>query len=146
VGQREAVVAIRTGRPPDADLIVTGAWQHQRLNRKEGRVTVVTPDDYLGPRIEGVVQFQDGKSYMVSARPRKDVGFTDGSMIGFRPVGKRGSSCLQVGLLRWLVRNVDEPGGSLEGLGLLSTLTKADAGTLLAWLDAQDGTNGEGGS
>jgi hypothetical protein len=93
----------------------------------------MTPDDYLGPRVHGTVHFEDGWDYEVTARPRKGVGFTDETMIGFKPVGKRGCSAMQAGILRWFVSSPDRSGETYQDM--LLTLTKNDARAVLAWMD-----------
>lgn len=61
----------------------------------------MTPDDVLGPRIQGTLRLEDGREIGVSARPRKDGGFTNQSLISFGTVGERGWAGLRVELLRW---------------------------------------------
>jgi hypothetical protein len=102
----------------------------------------MTPDDYFGARVDGVIHFEDGRDYGVTARPRKRVGFTDETTIGFRPIGKRGCSAMQVGFLRWFARTSDESSKIYQEA--LSTLTKTDAEAVLAWLDSlnHEGENG----
>jgi hypothetical protein len=92
--------------------------------------------------MQGTVRFESGDEYEVTARPRKGIGFTDETVIGFKPVGKRGTSAMRTKLLRWFANSPDESSGVYQGV--LSTLTKNDARAVLAWLDSlnHEGENG----
>jgi hypothetical protein len=94
--------------------------------------------------VHGTVRFESGQEYEVSARPRKGVGFTENSVIAFRPVGGRGGAAIPAGVLRWFVGGSNQTSDAFTDL--LSAITQADAEVILAWLDGLNGTQkGEGG-
>lgn len=94
----------------------------------------MTPDDYLGPGVHGTVRFENGIEYEVTARPRKGVGFTDDTVIGFKPLDGRGTSAMKSGLLRLLASTPERFEGWIDP-NPFSSLTSKDAGALVAWLD-----------
>ncbi|MFE0472679.1 hypothetical protein ACFW2V_13790 [Streptomyces sp. NPDC058947] len=104
----------------------------------------MTPDDYLGPRVHGTVRFESGIEYEVAARPRKGIGFTDETMVGFKPVDGRGTSAMQAGILRLFASSQERVGG-VDGDAFFP-LTKKDAEAIVAWLDGiGEAGNGEDG-
>lgn len=62
---------------------------------------MVTLDDLLGPRVRGLVTFENGKEIELRARPRKGVGFTSKTVVSMRPAGERTGPAYRVELLEW---------------------------------------------
>lgn len=104
----------------------------------------MTPDDVLESRVCTTVRFENGLDYEVSARPRKGSGFSEESMISFRPAGGRGTFGIRLWALRLFARISDEVVASIQGGP--EEMTKIDAQAVLAWLNSLDETgHGKGG-
>lgn len=69
----------------------------------------MTPDDYLGPRVTGRVRLESGEEIDVSARPRREGGFTARTVVAMHGASERVSkgSGVRVELLRWFAALAD---------------------------------------
>lgn len=106
----------------------------------------MTPDDLLGPEVSRTMRLADGREVEVSARPRKDGGFIDRSMVRLRlPGGKRGT-VFRVELLKWLASMPPTEGASFtrvrEALASrgLRVLPQSQDGLLVAQCPAHNDT------
>lgn len=71
---------------------------------------MVTPDDYLGPRVSGELTMKDGQLAELSARPRKDKGFGDYTFVTV----SLPQHCLGVGIKAEILRKFLALGEAME--------------------------------
>lgn len=93
----------------------------------------MTPDELLETEIRSMIRFENGLNFEVSVRPRKEGGVTEESMIAFRPVDGRGTFAIHLESLRRFARSSSDVVALIRGGP--EEMTKADAQTVLAWLD-----------
>ena len=104
---------------------------------------MTTPDDYLGPRMSGELTLANGQVVELTARPHKERGFTDRTLVGIRPIPHRFGTHVSAYLLKDFVDRAEpETQGphvdSTIGLGEVS-LTLDDTKAVLDWLFGQNG-------
>lgn len=61
---------------------------------------MTTPDDYLGPEVTSELTLENGQVVELTARPHRERGFTDRTMVGIRPIRHRFGTGVSAYLLK----------------------------------------------